>query len=1242
MCGLTLSPVLKVVCKIWWYNELGNDMRTRILLTIMVFALGGSSYAQQFRISEYDGESLTIEYPPSFNGAYLFIEQSTNLADQVWDTVDYTQIKLVEGAPVTHTPSSSGPQSDGTTTNKPLEIPYVMTPEYIMAVANGEIENEAWTANSVWQTTKDGASGFFRIFGLSFVDSDGDGIDNVTEYANGTNPFTNDAPAIVLPADNGDPRPVPGSVNSTPGDWNTPPLTVYRNNGSAWQIINALTLALDGTNGTFTAQTTPESMGNWIASRCNGVWQAPAAGFSFPTVDSGSFYRTESASFQWQGMEKIYPLALTAYDGSEQFANHLIQGQATDIAGLAVLDNGTPVLVDGSNPWTEEKIIACLKHLKTVKCRLQKVSGGAFDSADTSAMAQAEESFRNGALTPKSALAMPFNWVDTPWAFNISQGGWYIPSNIFIVSRNQKFTFLNSLQQYGFGPSTHVGYVAINDTYDWDDLKEKWTLQASVSGILQTGMVCRTFQCSDGDSTWFVSGEINHTLPEHRDVGDYKGLTPAMLNGGVAHHHTGYLPHSYNVLTTLDLPPAAGQTLVMDSDRDGTISTNDLARVDESHPYRFWVNCDADDRNGDKYALPSSVTSIPTRMYKKDDLYADVPGQFTDVTGSSLNSIGSLNDLEDFFPVSIDWPVGVATNATVTLFSNTKIGVVDARLEHDDTDKYLTDLITAEKIKAKTVHEVDPATTPSFAFNANNVPLDKAFLIEAHEEKTNAMIWLTFDEGGGQVSSFTNYFSFTSVEKMYRYKNLRQGTQAGAPDRLDEPENWPDELCNDANYYYVHGFNVSEPRSRGSQGIMFKRLFWSGSNARFYGISWDGTPLGLPLIGLDTPCHYHNAVVNAFASAPALAGFLNSQIAGSRFNIVMAHSLGNVISSSAICDHGANVTQYYMINAAVAKEAYGDVTPNENMIPDGSLIHNQNEGFMSVVGYSWHRYPFETYSSEWYRLFTYGVDERATLTWRNRFGDIQTRTDAFNFYSSTEDILRVDEGYTALFSGPLDWDLWNLNKKFGMYAFQLQELFKGKSDKLLTDLADAGGGSDPYTGWGFTTESDTHITETPLLDIKLWPKNPRFYREQLDPANPAQRAIFLETLQDDPLFQKDPPELFGTGGSSFVGSTIGTCGFTFNYDVNNAAVSIANVPVRDYLLAKAFPARTGPLGSRPNGNLIWDTVNFDMSTQLKNPNAPDLPNLDKDWVHSAIRDNAYVYVCNFFKKITGQSLVTEP
>ncbi len=103
---------------------------------------------QQFRISENEDGSIRIEYPPSFDGAYLFVEATTNLADQAWETVDYTQVELVAGDSATYSPPL-GNNAAAAGTNAPAEVPYIITTEYIEAVMSGEIEQAEWSAGTV-------------------------------------------------------------------------------------------------------------------------------------------------------------------------------------------------------------------------------------------------------------------------------------------------------------------------------------------------------------------------------------------------------------------------------------------------------------------------------------------------------------------------------------------------------------------------------------------------------------------------------------------------------------------------------------------------------------------------------------------------------------------------------------------------------------------------------------------------------------------------------------------------------------------------------------------------------------------------------------------------------------------------------------------------------------------------------------------------------------------------------------
>ena len=99
----------------------------------------------------------------------------------------------------------------------------------------------------------------------------------------------------------------------------------------------------------------------------------------------------------------------------------------------------------------------------------------------------------------------------------------------------------------------------------------------------------------------------------------------------------------------------------------------------------------------------------------------------------------------------------------------------------------------------------------------------------------------------------------------------------------------------------------------------------------------------------------------------------------------MAHSLGNMLVSSAIKDCGlAGYAKYYMLNAAVPMEAY-DVAADA----------------AEMVDSAWSNVPINYRASDWSTVFATN-DFRASLSWRGRFAGIQN---AVNCYSETEDVL---------------------------------------------------------------------------------------------------------------------------------------------------------------------------------------------------------------------------------------------
>lgn len=857
------------------------------------------------------------------------------------------------------------------------------------------------------------------------------------------------------------------------------------------------------------------------------------------------------------------------------------------------------MVVNASNPWTDEKLLACLPHLVTVQCRLQKLNGGAFDTSDTTAMAQGETQISFDGPVPVDRVIVANCFIQIFWSFSGLTGWTAPPTGIFSYSRNGKFTFLDNLAQQGFGTTTHRGYVGLKAPYDWriNGMWGKYSLQPFFPAGMAGGSINKTFTRTDGETAWLLAEDTNYTTNKTAPFGSPPGNPP-----NTGYDEMGFRTYAAEVLSTFSPPPMAdAATLVMDLDRDGVVGTNDLDRVDESHPFRFWVNAD-----GNNAAYPEA-------------------------------------DLEDFFPAQIKWAEGGgAANLTFKLSSNVGLDYIATTMTTNDADAYLTDLTVAETLSGGSIPFLSAGTQTGTAFAENTI-----LLLAATEADTSAEIYVHILENGSEILVSTNYFSFSPVADMYRTKNLR----AGGSSSTGEPANWPDDLTNGKDLVYVHGFNVDEDAARLWHENIFKRLWFAGSNAKYHGVIWDGIGNGSILT------HFHNSVVNAFATAPWVATYLDSL--QSTETVVLGHSLGNMVVSAAICEHDATVSQYYALDTAVALEAYGDVTANAAFVPD-VVFTWEKEGFLNYKRRGWLDYPHETWAAEWYRLFPAG-DPRSKLTFRHKFADIQEKTDVFNFYSSTEDILRVRNDVNNILQSitDIDIELFMHIVPVGLdissqCAWQLQEMYKGMNNWAVEY---GGGGSSPYTGWSFTEFDGRHQIDKkvkqpggppPTYTYTKYSESPHEARTALDtaPGNASIRAEYLANLQTDPLFNRMPWQLFEAGAFNFAGGLVGSYEDVLDYDNGEVSggpdIDVSAVKVSDWLLAKGFPSRTGPMGSMVVGDIGggWDdTSNFDMHNLymtdssewiFKKPSS----NQENEWRHSSWKDAPYVHVYKLFEKIT--------
>jgi pimeloyl-ACP methyl ester carboxylesterase len=427
------------------------------------------------------------------------------------------------------------------------------------------------------------------------------------------------------------------------------------------------------------------------------------------------------------------------------------------------------------------------------------------------------------------------------------------------------------------------------------------------------------------------------------------------------------------------------------------------------------------------------------------------------------------------------------------------------------------------------------------------------------------------------------HLQITSVEQMFRHKNLIRetfpGSTQGYPDRLTDADVPNEPETNGKNIVFLHGYNVNPDRARGTFAETFKRLFWSGSNARFYGVSWKGNES--QIAGSLTP-DYHTNVANAFQTAPKLTAFLATL---TNQTVVAAHSLGNMVVLSAITDTTAPIAKYMMIDAAAPIEAIDATVPWST-----NMIHSE-----------WVSYTNRLWASRWFNLFASG-DGRNSLTWSNRLSDFHS-TEMYNFYSSGEEVLRTHTGLTPDFSGYVGNAIIDAVFKgtpLSAYVWALQEKEKGRTP-LNTVLGSFHG------GWKFNdTSYGTNHVAGPT--------------EHMSPANGA--LLPDPQLRTNAFFDLIGPgytvdlALYGTSGSGFAQTN------------------------RNRLLSDTIPALTLPIGANSATNLdirAGEKRNFDMNTELKNGWPLTRSSGEGlNWHHSDFREVAYLFTWPMFAKLVQQ------
>ena len=601
--------------------------------------------------------------------------------------------------------------------------------------------------------------------------------------------------------------------------------------------------------------------------------------------------------------------------------------------------------------------------------------------------------------------------------------------------------------------------------------------------------------------------------------------------------------------------------LYADVNHDGLIDTSfsgpDFATP--ARPFRFWVN----DNNDSGDTAGNDIPGYPAVLDQAPNGLSGV--------------VNGTRDLVDFFPVYVDIGSVVAEMQNSSVYESLQfrlsqpdgaLNFLETSLFADAPLAYLGSLASGYSNSVVTrITAAGVILSSNFVHRSTNG--GGIILVEARTD-TSAPLVLDVLLGTNVVAQAQLPLSITGVEQMFRHKNLTSavlGQSDGPGDRLTE-SNVPNALDdNGTNLIFVHGYNVNPNQARGWQSAMFKRLYWSGSHARFYGVTWDG---------YDTQkyqfvtINFETNIIHAFQTAPALSAFLNS-LPGT--NVVMAHSLGNMVVLSALNDYtNTTVNTFFMVDAAVALEAIdGTNAINTNMVPP-----------------DWLAYPNRVWASEWFNLFATS-DARSQLTWSNRLANFRG-AQVYNFYSSGEEVLRNYYGAPLSLAGLAEQaiiaNIWS-NTPYAADLWCLQEKEKGR-------MTIPGVLGSTHGGWGYNTNYGT-ISSPPSASVVA--------------------ALTSSQLQTNPVFNTDyDGQLFGPSGSTYA-------------HVNLNAILSDAIPAVSWATGANPAGRLAPT-SLPNRNLDMKTLESGWPISR-----PSTGNEAFNWYHSDVREVAYPFTHGAFDEI---------
>lgn len=605
--------------------------------------------------------------------------------------------------------------------------------------------------------------------------------------------------------------------------------------------------------------------------------------------------------------------------------------------------------------------------------------------------------------------------------------------------------------------------------------------------------------------------------------------------------------------------------VIPDYDRNGKIDSDDEAICDAGQTtFRFWINNDKDmgNVNESRYDRPGGGSNGQDGMVNGRGDLLDFTPVLLDVSG--VFPPGTPNSIKE----RISWKLeSSVVNAVWTSLSASGAG---SFMRTDCGAAFGPDL--SQSAHEATVTELAGGVDlpDGFAQRMENDGGKGVVMVEGRSAGNGLKLKGCFVGDPTTVASEGCLdIVISSVEDMYRYVTLR-----GAHNNPNfivhiprRPQNLMDN-SKDLDVFFTHGFNVSESDAHAWGAEVFKRLWQSGSNARFWMFTWSGDYnwLGSAFNGL----HYQQDVYQALKTGTALKALVEEAQPDSSKRILMAQSLGNMVACEAL-RQGLAVNKYFMFNAAVASEAI-----------DGTLQNANASIKAKYVPSDWSDYDSRSWAANWHKWFVGDTtDSRGNMGWPNYFLPALSRAGTvYNYYSTGDPVFFESDTapnvITGLFHWPTlswSWPFMDFNITAEEGSWQKQETHKG-----VEPIAGTLRG-----GWGFD----------------CWCENVGG-----EPVQMYYTAAQANAMAANGSITNSP--VFSHGGTP----------------MNNRNASWDDIWLS---LAKYVPAVSSPVGSTPTFDNP-DRFNDLNSSTYRDGWGRSHNVYGKSWLHSDMKDMAYIYV----------------